>query len=299
MKTRSALAAALLLGSIGVTATVLQRPAARDDARPAPRAATKAPIPAQYDDPTFFLSPIMQAKGGTSARAVTGITVPHHLLARDLIAGAFRYAAAAKPTQVLLIGPDHFDLGDTDVSVAERDLATAFGVLRTDAAAVRKLEALPSVHAQTFFYREHGLQAELPFIRHHFPDAKIIALTFKESTPKETLDRVVAILEETLDRGAFVVQSTDFSHYLPAAQADAMDRETIAALENGDAAALLALGQPSHMDSTAAQYVQTRLQEEFFGSTLKILAHRNSQAYAKAPVDSTTSYIVQAYEKGE
>lgn len=291
-------AVALLAAAVGLTAIAFRppdRPALR---APAPSAA-EAPIPAQYDDPASFLTPIMQAKGAPSDGRVTGITVPHHLLARDLIADAFRFASAARPRQILLVSPDHFNLGETDVSVAKRDFSTVFGVIRTDVSAVRDLETLPTVRAQSFFYREHGLQAELPFIRHHFPDAKIIAMTFKESTPKRTLDEIVSLLEKTLDRDALVVQSTDFSHYLPADEADARDRATLAVLERGDADAVLGLDQPSNMDSTAAQYVQTRLQKEFFGSTLAILAHRNSQAYADEPVASTTSYIVQAYVKGE
>lgn len=291
-------AVALLLAAVGVAAAVA-RPPARAVLRDSPSETREAPIPAQYDDAAFFLTPIMRANGENAAGAVTGITVPHHLLARDLIADAFRFASAAAPRQVLLLSPDHFFLGETDVSVAERDFSTVFGVIRADRAAVRALEALPSVRAQDFFYREHGLQAELPFIRHAFPDARIVALTFKESTPKETLDAVVAALKPVLDRDALVVQSTDFSHYLTASEADARDRETIAALERGEPEGILALDQPANIDSTAAQYVQARLQKEFFGSTLKILAHRNSQAYADAPVDSTTSYIVQAYVRGK
>lgn len=293
------IAAAALLFAAAAFAGAASRGPAGSAARPAAEIAETRPIPAMYDDASFFLSPIMRAKGDPSPVPVTGITVPHHLLARDLIAEAFRFASSARPRQVLLLSPDHFALGGTDVSVADRGFSTVFGVLASDHAAVRALAALPSVRPQAFFYREHGLQAELPFIKRHFPDADVIALTFKESTTKDELDAVVATLERVLDRDALVVQSTDFSHYLTAAEADARDAETTAALQKGDPQAILALDQPANLDSTAAQYVQSRLQKEFFRSALVILAHRNSQAYADAPVASTTSYIVQAYVKQE
>ncbi len=292
------LAAVASLAAVAGFAAVVLRPSARPTAPYAPSSAP-GPVPALYDDASAFLSPMMQAKGEPSVAAVTGITVPHHLLARDLIAEAFRFASSSRPRQVLLLSPDHFFLGRTDVSVSDRDFSTVFGAVRADRAAAAALAALPSVSTGDFFAREHGLQAELPFIRRIFPDAEVIALTFKESTPAATLDAVVGALEKALDRDALVVQSTDFSHYLPAAQADARDAQTVAALEKGDPAAILALDQPANLDSTAAQYVQSRLQKEFFGSHLVILARRNSQAYADGPVASTTSYIVQAYVKGE
>lgn len=288
-----AIAAATLAAAVAFGAAA--RRAVAPLAPPAQRAAAESPIPAEYGDPSFFLSPIMQAKGTPADGLVTGITVPHHLLARDLIADAFRFASGAHPRQVLLLSPDHFFLGGTDVSVAERDFDTVFGVLRADREGARALEALPSVRAQDFFYREHGVQAELPFIKRHFPDAAVLAVAFKESTPKAALDEVVAVLEKVLDPDALVVQSTDFSHYLTAAEADARDRQTVAVLQRGEPEDVLALDQPANMDSTAAQYVQSRLQKEYFQASLKILAHRNSQAYAETRVDSTTSYIVQAY----
>jgi poly-gamma-glutamate synthesis protein (capsule biosynthesis protein) len=39
---------------------------------------------------------------------VTGITVPHHLLAADLIARGFRCAAGGNYERIILLSPDHF-----------------------------------------------------------------------------------------------------------------------------------------------------------------------------------------------
>jgi len=254
-------------------------------------------VPPQFDDKSEFLSPILQATITPSTEKVTGITVPHHLLATDLMALAFKFAASSTPRQILLISPDHFRLGQTDVTVSASDFSTVFGTLGNDSQAAQKLLNLPFVTVQNFFYREHGLGAELPFIKYFFPNAKIIALTFKESTPKAELEQTVDLLKKTLDKNSLVVQSTDFSHYLTPAQAAVRDRQTIKVLETADPNQLFTLSQPDNLDSIACQYVQTRLQNEFFASKLDLLAHKNSQDYTSEKIDSTTSYIVQAYTK--
>lgn len=252
-------------------------------------------IPPQFTDKSLFLSPITQIKNQPSDQIVTGITVPHHLLATDLIVQAFNFASAGKYEQILLFSPDHFDLGTTDVSISEKNFSTVLGDISTDTEAVKQLEKLSFIKAQDFFYREHGLGAELPFIRYYFPNAKIIALTFKESTRKEELDQTVEVLKKILATNSLVIQSTDFSHYLTPTKAQAHDAETIKVLDQGNPAQLFSLIQPDHIDSIASQYVQMRLQQEFYSSKLKIIGHKNSQEYTKDKIDSTTSYIVQAY----
>lgn len=267
-----------------------------EHAYPAPLSILQAmTVPPQFDDESVFLTPINFSTATPTTEKVTGITVPHHLLATDLIANAFKFAASTSPNQILLISPDHFNLGQTDVSISLSDFSTVFGALGTDKQTAQKFLKLPFVNVQNFFYREHGLGAELPFIKYYFPNAKIIAVTFKESTPKWELEQMVEVLKKVLDKKSLVVQSTDFSHYLTAANAEIQDEQTIKVLQSGDPEQLFLLNQPDNLDSIACQYVQRRLQNEFFSSKLQILGHKNSQDYTKQTVDSTTSYIVQAY----
>src|SRR5688572_124134 len=82
------------------------------------------PIPAQFEDKSLFLSPIKQLKSNPGEGLVTGITVPHHLLARDLIARAFNYASRGRYDRILLLSPDHFNLGDSNISTTTRDFST-------------------------------------------------------------------------------------------------------------------------------------------------------------------------------
>jgi len=251
----------------------------------------------QYSDVSLFLSPIKQNKIVAATSTITGLIVPHHLLAIDLMAKTFAYAAAGKYQNIVVLSPDHFQAGKTDVSVTERNFSTVFGELKSDVEISRQLKKLPFVSEGDFFYREHGLGAQLPFIKYYFPDAKITAITFKPETSPAELDEIVNILKKELPTNSLVVQSTDFSHYLPVEQAQARDQESINAINKNEAANILKLQQPENLDSVAALYMQTRLQQEFFGSIPQILNHKNSQDYTSDKVTSTTSYITTAYAK--
>ncbi|MFA5184494.1 MAG: AmmeMemoRadiSam system protein B [Patescibacteria group bacterium] len=259
------------------------------------RSAAAEPIGKQYSDPSLFLSPIKQAPQTAVAGVVTGLIVPHHLLAKDLVAQAFAAAAPGRYRRIILMSPDHFDAGRTAISVTERNFSTVFGEVQTAAEISRQLKKLSFVSEGDFFYREHGLQAVLPFIKYYFPAAEIVALTFKPTVSQAELDQIIAILAKELPADSLVIQSTDFSHYLTPAQAAERDAQTIAALSAGDPARMLNLNQPDNIDSLAAQYVQARLQADLFGAPLKVLDHKNSQDYTTEVVTSSTSYLAAAY----
>src|SRR5680860_192143 len=185
------------------------------------------PIGAQYTDSSLFLSAIKQSPVQASSQIISGLIVPHHLLAKDMIASAFAYVSAGKYQNIVLLSPDHFQAGHSNISVTERNFATVFGELETDKEIARRLKELPFVSEGNFFYREHGLEAELPFIKYYFPQAKVVAITFKPEVSQTELDQVIKILEENLPPESLVVQSTDFSHYLSPAAAEIKDNETI------------------------------------------------------------------------
>src|SRR5680860_119834 len=255
------------------------------------------PIGAQYTDSSLFLSAIKQGTTQASSQIISGLIVPHHLLAKDMIASAFAYASAGKYQNIVLLSPDHFQAGHSNISVTERNFATVFGELETDKEIAQRLKELPFVSEGNFFYREHGLQAELPFIKYYFPQAKIIALTFQPTVSQTELDQIAEILKNILPANSLIVQSTDFSHYLTPAQAADKDQESLAAIKAETIADILKLQQPENLDSKAALYLQASLQQNFFQVKPQILEHKNSQDYTTEKVSSATSYFTFAYQK--
>ncbi|MEJ0050156.1 MAG: AmmeMemoRadiSam system protein B [Methylovirgula sp.] len=249
-----------------------------------------------YADPQPFLDAIAkeQRPPATGLR-VTGISVPHHLLAIDLIARGFQAAADNLYDRVIVMSPDHFNRSRRPMATTQRDFDNVFGQVQNDHVATGTLvkskdlfDNLPS------FDDEHGIQALIPFISYFFPAAKVVPIAISYSATVEECDCALSLIEALAGPSTLIIQSTDYSHYLPPDVALQRDQETLNVIAANDVGTLLRLLQPAHMDSKASQYLQMQLQSRVYKSSGTVIANRNSAEYS-AIGRKTTSYIVTAY----
>ncbi|MEW6388196.1 MAG: AmmeMemoRadiSam system protein B [Thermodesulfobacteriota bacterium] len=255
----------------------------------------EAPFPPLFARPEPFLQAIQKNRAKPLPVKITGLTVPHHLLAADLIAASLARLAEQGYERIVILSPDHFSRSRTVFAVTRRNFGTPFGTLRTDQTAVRRLLENPRVSLSGLFSHEHGVQALLPFLAYYFPQARIVPLAIHRAAKPRDWDALAQTLAPLLTSDTLVIQSTDFSHYLPLAEAKRKDQETLRVLSGGDPAEVIKLTEPGHLDCRAAQYLQLRLQAEVFRTRPTVAAHGNSQDYTAAPLSRTTSYLVQFY----
>ena len=258
-------------------------------------AAPVGAFPPFYPEAQPFRSAIALTQGTPLPYRITGLTVPHHLLAADLIAGAFAMASGQDYRRIIILSPDHFQRSRTPFAVAIRNFQTVMGEVPIDAAALHHLRENPLVSASNLFSHEHGVRALLPFVAHYFPRARVVAVALHRDSQPSQWDSLAQSLAPLLTSDTLLVQSTDFSHYLPWPQARRYDQETLRVLSLGDPEAVLGLKQPQHLDSRGAQYLQLRLQKRVYQARPAVMASRNSQEYTALPLESTTSYLVQVY----
>ncbi len=224
---------------------------------------------------------------------VTGITVPHHLLAADLIARGFWAASSGNYDRVILLAPDHFRQVDTGFAVDASDHETILGPIAGDRIAATLLEEA-GVPPHPNIASEHGVGALLPFIAHFMPNVPVMSVVSAVQSTPEEWEEMAALLEPLISPDTLVVQSTDYSHFLPLEQALTADMQTLAVIAGQDAEVIKSLTQPDHLDSLAAQFVQMRLQSSVFGASEAVVAHGVSTDYGGTP-DDVTSYLVTVY----
>jgi AmmeMemoRadiSam system protein B len=253
------------------------------------------PFPPLFVDARLFLSAINNTKGTPFPGKITGLTVPHHLLAADLVAEAFARVSTQDYHRIIILSPDHFAHSRTPFAVAWRNFETCLGPLQVDQAAVLRLLGNRQVSISNLFSHEHGIQALLPFIAYYFPKAQIVALALRISATPGQWDSLAGSLAPLMDSHTLLIQSTDFSHYLPLEEARRKDQETLRVLSIDDPEGVNGLSEPGHLDSRAAQYLQLRLQREIFQARPIVVANKNSQEYTRESLTKTTSYIVQFY----
>ena len=254
------------------------------------------PFPLFYTDVKPFrdVCEAAEAKLKPLPQRITGVTVPHHLLAMDLIAETLFLASVGKYERIVILSPDHFKRGTTPFSTTTRDFLTPLARVRVDAAAVKALMQEPLVTESSLFSREHGVQAILPMLARWFGEVPIVPVTLGVRSTKEEWAKLLPALRRCVqEKPTLVVQSTDFSHYLTQTEAKQRDEETLRVLAVGDAEAVLQLDQPGHLDSKAAQWLMLRLHA---GVKPVVLHNRNAIHYGGRPDEpETTSYITQLF----
>jgi len=257
------------------------------------------PYPLVFDTPEIYRKNIATAETSTHPlpQRITGITVPHHLLAADLIAKTIYQASGRQPKRILILSPDHCHRSTTPGSTTTRSFLTTTGPLAVDEAAARELAAKPAFSESDLFSHEHGVQALLPFIARWFPGVPVLPVALDARSRPADWQRIADALQPFVTAETLVIQSTDFSHYLSQPVAVVKDQETLRLLATGDPTRVIQLGQPDHLDSKAAQWIQMTLQREVFKVSAPVVAdNRNAIRYGGRPNEPrTTSYITQFY----
>ena len=235
-----------------------------------------------------------------SNQKLSGIIVPHHLLANKLVALGFRAASAFTYKRIVILAPDHFRRSETLFATSAFGYETEFGpVAADDEAVARLLSASDQIGTSCLFDREHGVRALLPFIRHYFPQARIVPVAMSIRSKRSDWDGLIDALLPIIDDDTLIVESTDYSHYLTQPEARLFDQQTLNIMAAGELDAIAALRQPEHADSVGALYVQTALQMRRFGASPLVVANESSNAFSQEPMTETTSYMVTLFGRFE
>jgi AmmeMemoRadiSam system protein B len=137
--------------------------------------------------------------------------------------------ARSRIRRVVLLGPVHrVPVHGLALSGADA-FATPLGPVPVDRAACALLRGLPQVVESPAAHRlEHSLEVHLPFLQRLLDDFTLVPLAVGDASPAQVAE-VLDLLwggEETL-----IVVSSDLSHYLPYADARAVDAQTADMIE--------------------------------------------------------------------
>lgn len=135
------------------------------------------------------------------------------------------------------------------------DWHTHFGLAQTDLDKVNTLLKNNTIKKEEhIFKREHSIFGIVPFIKKTFPHARIVPIVVKSSLSQTECDKLAQQLFEISDEQTLIIASVDFSHYLPAEEADLYDKESISALQNFDLGRIYSLDRTKNFDSPISLY---------------------------------------------
>ncbi len=196
---------------------------------PAHRAALAREIATLLDD--------AGAARGTDVPVPKALIVPHagYIYSGPVAAHAFRRLAAGRGIvrRVVLIGPAHRVALDGLALPSAHAFDTPFGRVAVDRALVSAVSDLPQVTVSGAAHAfEHALEVQLPFLQEVLGEISMLPLVVGRADAAA----VAAVLERVWGGAeTVVVVSSDLSHYLPYAEAQRADAESVRMILRGAA----------------------------------------------------------------
>jgi len=175
-----------------------------------------------------------EAPEGPPPRA---IIAPHAGYVYSGPIAARAYAALAPwrgvARRVIVAGPCHRVYVPGVAVPSASAFATPLGTLSLDEAALARLRALPWVETHDRAHaQEHCIEVQLPFLQSVLGEFELVPLVVGDASPDEMAATFEAIWEEP---HTLVVVSSDLSHYMPWAAANARDARTARAIVQREA----------------------------------------------------------------
>lgn len=168
-----------------------------------------------------------------SGKMIAVIT-PHHLLAADLMAQLYHTVGKEKYETIVLIGPNHYDLGPDQIEISLAKWRTPYGLLLADSDLGQKLIRDKLVKENSaVFTNEHSIQSQVSFIKKIFPNSFFLPLILKSSTKPEAAARLAQeIIKAAGSKRILIIASVDFSHQTNNLAAQINDQISLKAIDD-------------------------------------------------------------------
>ncbi|MFA6427415.1 MAG: AmmeMemoRadiSam system protein B [Candidatus Magasanikbacteria bacterium] len=242
-----------------------------------------------YDEYNFNQA-IRKAEGVESEKNISAIVVPHHLLVSEYIAALIKKSFGRPIDYVIIIGPNHQNVGSNALSSAHAQWGTPFGSVQTDAKMVDAFLDYVHGYSQTYvFEEEHSVGAIVPFIKHYLPQARIVPIVINSYATHADAEKLSDWLATSIGGNYLIIVSTDFSHYLDKTTADRNDLYTRELIEKGDTIKITTLNN-DYVDSPVS-LATVLLFAQKKGLTTDIVYNSNSFDFLTNKPSETTSYF--------
>lgn len=140
---------------------------------------------------------------------ISGIIMPHHELAKELIESAWEEALKVEPDLIVLIGPDHPGLAAHPlIWTGETKSQVAFACSEIAEKWVKDGVGGEAIAA------DHGIETPLKFLPETGNEIPVLAVTLPRGMEAACMDRLIEAILEMSGNRLLLVGSVDFSHGL-------------------------------------------------------------------------------------
>jgi len=167
-------------------------------------------------------------------RPMFGGILPHHYPFTDaLFPDFFARVKAFPPEVILILGPDHKNIGKTPVTVSARPWKTPFGTLKPHTNLINRLteNEFASTDEKTQS-KEWSVRTIIPYIAAVSPQSQIVPILIRSDLSVNNAERLAHELSSSLPPNSLIILSVDFSHRLTDEETNREDKKSRNAIEH-------------------------------------------------------------------
>lgn len=258
---------------------------------------TESLNPTNFFDESSFYSGVNQVKKDSNVFTylIRGGIIPHHLLAGRIIADFFYRLSKQSPKTIILVGPNHYEKGNSLILTSDLGWQTPFGVVKTNKKIIESLKEneMISFDDETLS-GDHSVAGLIPFIKFYLPETEVVPVLLSSKLIPKEIQELANQLKKYADKDTVIVASVDFSHYLTSSEARDNDKISLEILKSYNYAKLFTLSN-SYLDSPSSIAAVLMTMEELKTTNMEVLFHTNSGEMMKKESVETTSYFSIAY----
>ncbi len=209
-----------------------------------------------------------------------GLIVPHagYIYSGPVAAYAYKLLKKERPGKIVLIGPSHYAYFRGLAESGHEEWETPLGRVKTFS--LGGMHTYPAAHGP-----EHSLEVQLPFMQLVLKDFTVAPVLTGDIPPQEGA--------EVLDKGHFLLVSSDLSHYQPYTDAVERDKRTIGLIESLDIDGFLTQGDACGKTGIAIAMAIAKKH----GWSIRLLHYANSGDTA-GPKTGVVGYAAMAMTEG-
>ena len=223
---------------------------------------------------------------------VVSFITPHHLVGEKLIEEIFSEVAQknqkTKIDRIILVSPNHFNIGTGAVIVAGDELSENNITVKTSPRVIQNIAKLNFVRIDAdAFYKEHGIRNLLSFSQKYFPGIPMVNMMIKDGAPIEYMTRLAEQINN-IPGNTLLILSSDFSHYLGENISKQHDRKAVGVISHFDYPAVYNLDT----DCVTGLYLLMKFSElKKHSNFVWVNNSSSSEVYGKNFIGKNTSYV--------
>lgn len=250
---------------------------------------------AYYVDQSFYGDIEALRRPPPSSKKMYGGIISHHFLMAKEIAGLISLFSQQKPKAIVIVGPNHFGIGNGNLLVSRYGYQTPWGIVKNDQEIVNELIKRNVVTLdERPFVEEHSISTLVGFIKYFLPDTKIVPIILKRHVTDSERMALVNALSEILSDDDIVLGSVDFSHHINPIASEFHDNRTISIVNDFDFERL----QSVEVDSPGTLDVVLGYLDSIGAKKMRSV-NTNMSKYIEDPfLEDGTSYLFANFVRG-